>query len=557
MPQKQSASADESHPLDDGLFDLLDKHVEALQAGDQTARTLDVQDVAATPRPQLSRLLDCLNALERLAPVRGLSQPPAAQVESSMSRRQSLGQYQLLGEIGRGGMGVVYRARHSGLHADVALKVIRSSDLASAEEVRRFHQEARAAAGLSHPGIIRVHDVGECDGLHYLTMDLVEGSNLASVLRNGPMSPEQSALLMAGVARAVHYLHTRGIVHRDLKPANILLDQSGQPYVSDFGLAKVFASEDDATLSGTIIGTPDYMSPEQASGRTSVVTPLSDVFSLGAILYELLTGQAPFHGANPLDTLLQVLEGEPTLPRKLNRRVPSDLEQICLRCLEKSPERRYPSAEALAADLQRFADREPITLPPVSLKHRLRRLLRREPALISHLLAIGLAAVIVQGRAFVTTVDPQSHGLVMGILAAWAMASWTMQSWMRRERFADAARYVWSAIDVVLLTTLLHISESWGWRTDVLTVGYPLMITGAALWFRVRLIWFMTAVCVLSYVALWFLHSKTSPEVPGHFLFIVTAIFVIIGANVSYQVYRFKLLDRVYQRRGDGNGAKV
>jgi eukaryotic-like serine/threonine-protein kinase len=306
-----------------------------------------------------------------------------------------------------------------------------------------------------------------------------------------------------------------------------------------------------------MIGTPDDRAPEQASGHTNATTPLSDVFSLGAILYETLTGQTPFGGDNPLDTLLQVLEGEPTLPRKLVRSIPSDLEQICLRCLEKDPARRYPTAAALAEDLQRFADGDPILLPSVSFRHRLRRTIRREPALVSHWLAIGLAATIVQVRALFVTVDPRSHWLVMGILALWALASWVFQRWMRRDRFADAARYVWSAIDAILYTSLLHLSESWEWPTDMLIVGYPVLITGAALWFKIRLVWFMTFVCVLSYAALWVFHPSLNAAVPLHYPLIVAAMLVVIGANVSYQVYRFKLLDRVYHRRDEGTLAEV
>lgn len=549
------ANRDDGDDADRDLFRLLNGHFEGLRHGRNVPSTMELGKLPRTNGGAFGNLLDCLNALDRLAP----PLPPESVVlqSDSSARRQQIGPYQLLGEIGRGGMGIVYRARHSGLNADVALKVIRSCDLASAEEIRRFQQEARAAAGVSHPGVIRVHDVGESEGLHYLTMDLVDGQSLASMLRKGPLRPEVASLLIADVARAVHHLHTRGIIHRDLKPSNILLNQEGKAHISDFGLAKVFTTEADRTISGTIIGTPDYMSPEQASGHTNATTPLSDVFSLGALLYESLTGQTPFGGGNPLDTLLQVLEAEPTLPRKLVRSIPSDLEQICLRCLEKDPARRYPTAAALAEDLQRFADGDPILLPSVSFRHRLRRTIRREPALVSHWLAIALAATIVQVRALFVEVDPTAHWLVMGILAVWALASWVFQRWMRREQFAESARYVWCAADAAFYTALLHLSESWDWPTDMLIVGYPVLITGAALWFKIRLVWFMTLVCVLSYGALWFLNPTLNVSVPSHYPMIVAAMLVVIGANVSYQVYRFKLLDRVYHRRGEGRLAEI
>lgn len=546
-----SSNADDGEQAEQELFQALDGHMELLRRGGHVSSTLDLGQLPQPTQKGFRNLLECLYALDRLAP----PPPPDVQkslTESSAVRRRQIGPYELLGEIGRGGMGIVYRARHSGLNADVALKVIRSSDLASAEEIRRFQQEARAAAGLSHPGIIRVRDVGECEGLHYLTMDLVEGPSLATRLRNGPLDVEEAALLMASVARAVHHLHTRGVVHRDLKPSNVLFDETGQARISDFGLAKVVTPDAERTLSGTIIGTPDYMSPEQASGHSSETSPRSDIFSLGAILYETLTGQTPFRGDNPLDTLLLVLEAEPTLPRKLVRSIPSDLEQICLRCLEKNPARRYASAAELADDLQRFADGDPLLLPSVSWIHRFRRTIRREPALVSHWLALGLAATIVQVRAFFVPVDRQSHLLVMGILALWAFAAWVFQRWMRRERYAELARYVWSAADALLYTTLLHLSESWNWPTDMLIVGYPVMMTGAALWFRIRLVWFMTLVCVMSYAALWIFHPAMHRTVPAHYPLIVAAMLVVIGANVSYQVYRFKLLDRVYHRRSEG-----
>ncbi|MBX3440904.1 MAG: serine/threonine protein kinase [Planctomyces sp.] len=553
-PGKAVEAGDEP---ESSLFQLLDAHVEMLHTGQSGAATVSLGELTLERSARFRNLLSCLNDLERLAPggpAVGVIQPAAPTTQPTLRR---IGPYEILGEIGRGGMGVVYRARHTTLHCERALKVIRASDLATSEEVRRFQQEARAAAALSHPGIIRVYDVGEHDGLHYLTMDLVDGQNLAQRLRGGPLTPEQAALLMASVARAVQHLHSRNIVHRDLKPSNILLDPDGQAFISDFGLAKVFAADAERTVSGTIIGTPDYMSPEQAAGHSAATTTRSDVFSLGAILYEMLTGQQPFHGEHPLDTLLHVLEGEPTLPRKLNRRIPSDLEQICLRCLEKDPDRRYPTAAALADDLQRFADQEPIALPSVSFRHRLRRMIRREPALVSHLAAISLAALIVQVRAFVAPVEARSHSIVMGIFAVWALCSWGLQWWMRREAFADAARFLWAALDVVLYTALLSLSESWGWRTDLLVIGYPLMMSGAALWFRVRLIWFMTAVSVISYGVLRVRHPEMHAGLPEHFAWIAAGMLVVIGANLSYQVYRFKLLDRVYHRRTSGDPSRL
>jgi serine/threonine protein kinase len=532
--------------IDQRLFELLDRYVE----GGST------DGLPAVPSAELSRLLSCLDGLNNLA---DLASPKSASAvsDSSILRRKALGPYDLVEELGRGAMGVVYKARHRTLNVEVALKTIRSSDLASVDEVRRFYQEARAAAGLVHPNITRVHDAGECEGLHFLTMDLIDGPSLAEILKRGPMSPIAAACFMEPVARAVHYLHEKGIVHRDIKPSNILIDASGNPHVSDFGLAKVFTAGEDATLSGTIIGTPNYMSPEQAEGHSAQVTALSDVFSLGAILYELLTGRPPFRSDSPLNTLFAVLENEPTLPRKIDRAIPGEIERICLRSLEKSPSRRYPSAEALADDLQRFVDGEPLTLPTVDLNHRVRQSLRREPALASHWLALALAAGIVQIRAMVTPVEAGSHGLVMSLFGIWAALCWACQYWLRSEKGADLAKYTWLAFDAVFYALLLHLSVTWGWSIDMLLIGYAVMISGAALWFQVRLIWFMTALSVGSYFILRWLHPTMHGDAPAHFPFIAAALLASVGANVSYQVHRFKRLDRIYQRRCLGTSENV
>jgi eukaryotic-like serine/threonine-protein kinase len=532
--------------LDDRrLFEALHRYVDQGCPGSSDSTVELFTEEQRTPR--LGRLLNCLDGLNELA---SLLRPAAKPIsDSSLSRRKTLGPYDLIREIGRGGMGVVYQARHRTLNTDVALKTIRASELASVEEVRRFYQEARAAAGLVHPNITRVHDAGECDGLHYLTMDLIQGPSLSDALQQGRLTPANAAVLMEQVARAVHYLHEKGIIHRDIKPSNILLDAAGKPHVSDFGLAKVFNTADDATLSGAILGTPNYMSPEQAEGKSAQVTALSDVFSMGAILYELLTGRPPFRTDSPLNTLFAVLETEPTLPRKLDSSIPVDLQQICLRCLEKNPARRYPSAAALADDLQRFLDGEPLAHPVADVQHRIRQSLRREPALASHLLAIGLAAAIVQIRALITAVDGRSHALVMGVLGSWAALCWLMQLWLRTEQRTDAARYTWTAIDIAFYTYLLHLSATWAWPVDMLLVGYAVMITGAALWFQIRLIWWMTTLSVASYFVLRGLHPAMHGNAPAHYPLLAAALLASVGANASYQVHRFKRLDRIYQRR--------
>jgi hypothetical protein len=282
------------------------------------------------------------------------TQAAAELVAATPGRLRYFGDYELIRELARGGMGVVYEARQVSLNRAVAIKMILSAHLASEADVRRFYVEAKAAANLDHPNIVPIYEIGKHDGQHYFSMKLIKGGNLADCTPDLVKDPEAAARLMATVARAVDAAHRKGIVHRDLKPANILIDEAGQPHVTDFGLAKDLGSGDGLTKSGAIMGTPSYMSPEQAQATRGVIGPATDVYSLGAILYELLTGRPPFRADTPLDTLIQVVESQPVHPRALNTKVPRDLETICLKCLEKTPSRRFKSAQELADELERF-----------------------------------------------------------------------------------------------------------------------------------------------------------------------------------------------------------
>jgi eukaryotic-like serine/threonine-protein kinase len=365
---------------DEHLAQVLDEVSEQQRRGQKP----DI-DALTKQYPELADELRQLLAIAQIADEVGRSQNGAGVTVSQPTRVASpifsdlpriFGDFELVEEIGRGAMGVVYKAWETSLKRFVALKMILRGEHASGADLARFRGEAQSAAGLAHPNIVPVYKVDSENGQAYFSMKLVEGQTLARRIKSGPLPPRDAARYLAAVSRAVHHAHQKGILHRDLKPANILVDGDDQPLVTDFGLAKRVEGGVSLTGTGAIVGTPSYMAPEQAAGNQGNLGPAADIYSLGAILYELLTGRPPFLAATAFDTLFLVRSEEPVRPRLLNPQIDPDLEFICRKCLEKKPEHRYSSAQRLAEDLESFLKSEPVSARSSSLIYFVNRLFR-------------------------------------------------------------------------------------------------------------------------------------------------------------------------------------
>src|SRR6059058_4995650 len=348
-------------------------------------------------------------------PNAGRARPPGAPKMKSGSTGTfgDFGDYELLEVIGRGGQGVVYRARQKSLNRTVALKVIGLGHWATEAHLKRFRREAEAAASLDHSGIVPIYEVGERDGSCYFSMKLVEGGQLDAVVKREPMPMRQAVELIAKVARTVHYAHEHGILHRDIKPGNILLDQKGEPHLTDFGLARLVETESTVTRTMEVLGTPSYMAPEQAVGNNDAVSAVTDVYGIGAVLYQLLTGHPPFAGGTTYETIKLLLDTEPRQPRLWNPKIDRDLSTICLKCLEKDPKRRYSSALALAEDLERWLRHEPIQARHTGILIRSKKWVQRNPT--STLLAASLVALVAAGAWIASKSEFVRHPLTTGI----------------------------------------------------------------------------------------------------------------------------------------------
>jgi hypothetical protein len=497
---------------------------------------------------------------------------PCADGPAPPAERVTLPGYEILAELGRGGMGVVYLARQTRLNRVVALKMVLSGGCAGAADLARFRTEAEAVARLQHPGIVQIYEVGEHNGLPYLALEYVEGGSLADRFDGKPLPAPEAARLVEALARAMHHAHLHRVVHRDLKPGNVLLQKDvsrrgaesaakeeaarlssassaplretlGTPKITDFGLAKML-DEIGQTQTGSALGTPSYMAPEQAGGKRGVTGPAADVYALGAVLYEMLTGRPPFVAETALDTMMLVVSEEPTPPRRLRRKVPRDLETVCLKCLEKDPHRRYATAEALADDLHAFQCGEPIQARPLGRFGRLVRWAAHRPALAATLcgLVVFYANHLLLMSLGLEGEGGNFHFFVTGVVLVWAAGAVGFQQLMSRPRWRGLATYGWAALDVILLTLIPLRANG---PTSGLVVLYPLLIAGAGLRFRPPLVWFVTALSVASYLilqadAIWRRPEK-NVAATSHNVIIFVLSLVVMGLIISLLLRRFRL----------------
>ncbi len=382
-----------------------------------------------------------------------------------------LGDYELLEEIGHGGMGVVYRAMQQSLGREVAVKMILRDRLASVADRRRFFVEAEATAKLAHPGIVPLYEVGELDGRPFFSMQLVEGMTLAQKIANGPLPQREGVRLLIPICRAVHYAHENGILHRDIKPSNILIDESGRAKLTDFGLAKQAGVHESLTRTGAVLGTPTYMSPEQANGRVNAMGPTSDVYSLGAVLYHVLTGRPPLLANSPVELALKILEQDPPAPRLLEPKIDRDLEMVVVRCLQKPPDLRYASAEMLAQDLDAFLRDEPVAARSGQLGQVVARLLREThhaPVLENwgvlwmwHSLVVLVACLLTEMVRLSGVTNRISYATLWTVgLSAWAAVFWALRNRMGPVTFVERqVAHVWGASMIAIGS--LFLLEWW------------------------------------------------------------------------------------------------
>jgi serine/threonine-protein kinase len=406
--------------------------------------------------------------------------------------------YEILDEVDRGGMGIVYRAKHKELNRIVALKIIRSGEFANGNEIARFRREAQIAAQLVHPGIVPIYEIGERNNLIYYTMAFVEGSPLLELARSPTLSIAAKVQLVYQLTQALQYAHGQGVAHRDIKPSNILLDLHGSPILIDFGLAKSTHAESDLTQTGAMLGTPSYMAPEQIQYHQDHDLRLSDIYSLGAVFYYLLVGRPPFVGPTNFDIMLQLKDRQPVCPSRLNRQVDRELDTICLRAMEKIPSERYTTAAEFGQDLERWINGSAVSSPTKSPWIRWIRWWKQEPGLVSHAVAICVVILVVL-MSHLLGYSLAHLPTQLTVLLTWLLICFPLQRWILQSKDTTVPAILWGLIDLFCVSWLIATA---GPPRSLLLVAYPLMITASALFYRTRFVILMTTACILAFLVL-------------------------------------------------------
>ena len=536
----------------------------ALEFDSVDARNIFLEQACAES-PQLRlRLIRMLDSCNQTGDTLGIYPSPTSPqidetqdaIDASSQQRfrvnrqlpQWFGNYELLEKIASGGMGVVYKARQKNLNRIVAIKMILAGQFAGEQEIERFQVEAEAAGKLDHPGIVPVFDVGCFQDQHYFSMAFVDGESLADKITRGPMPPREAASLARKIADAIQVAHDQGIVHRDLKPGNVLLDGREQPRITDFGLAKRVEGDSELTTTGMVLGTPRYMPPEQALGKD--ISTAADVYSIGAILYAMLTGQAPFEGSTQLEVIMQVINEEPVMLQMVDKSIPKDLEVICLKCLEKNAADRFDSAKDLADDLQRFLIGEPIRAKN-DLWRRFRKWTIREPVFAVHLKATAILLAIL----FINYWIWQDNGLGRdynfrvlignaGILAGWAFAVMILQKAKNTYPNKPAIPLVWAGINPTFLTLTLGWNaepgngEYLGWLVSL----YLLIIVSSCFFRRVELVVIATVASLVGYFVLLLFCFDQTWEAPAYKV-VFGVNLAVTGSLLSLLTARLKRLE--------------
>lgn len=467
--------------------------------------------------------------------------------DSSTFAQRTIGGYEIVDEIDRGGMGIVYRAKDLQLDRTVALKMIRAGRMASESDVQRFRAEAQAAAKLDHPGIVPIYEVGTHQGQPYFSMAFIEGAKLDDFHKKNELSVRDACQLVRDVAIAIDHAHQNGLVHRDVKPANILIDQAGRPRVTDFGLAKNLEKDDGLTSTGEILGSINYMAPEQASARGDLVDRMTDVYSLGAVLYYLCTGQPPFETDNPVDTLLKILDAQPVSADRLNPELDAEVVAICMRCLEKEPKNRYLTAAEFANEIDRYLKGEPVQAMRSGIMIRIRQWSRQEPGLVGHLVGLGLIEItrgidvffeyFFFGQRFHSYLD---YSVIIWL---WVVVCLILQRVQNRiPKQGVHLQFAWSAADLGFLTWILLRVEG---NLGPLFIAFPLVVVVSGLFSRVKLVAFSTILSLISFEIV-FLTRQESGEF-AHYGFVGAAAIVVIGTVVGLMVHRIRLLNRLFE----------